>query len=49
MQEGARRYLLKDIDTRRLITEIEAVAREAVPSLPMIASGDGPAGKARLH
>ena len=26
---GARRYLLKDIDTGRLVTEIEAVARES--------------------
>lgn len=29
LQAGARRYLLKDIDTRRLIDEIEAVAAEA--------------------
>ncbi|MDT8307531.1 MAG: response regulator [Anaerolineae bacterium] len=31
LQAGARRYLLKDIDTGRLIHEIEAVANEAAP------------------
>lgn len=49
MQAGARRYLLKDIDTLRLITEIEAVAREAMPALPLIPSSDGKAERSRLH
>lgn len=31
LQAGARRYLLKDIDTGRLIDEIAAVASEAAP------------------
>jgi|GEM_PF-611570 len=34
MEAGARRYLLKDIDTTRLVREIEAVAREATAILP---------------
>lgn len=49
MQAGARRYLLKDIDTLRLITEIEAVAREAGPTLPLIPARDRTGGNSRLH
>lgn len=33
LEAGARRYLLKDIDTRRLIDEIEAVATEGMGPL----------------
>ncbi len=41
MQAGASRYLLKDIDTKRLIDEIEAVAAEAAARFP------GRAGRTR--
>lgn len=34
LEAGARRYLLKDIDTARLVGEIEAVADEAALLLP---------------
>jgi DNA-binding NarL/FixJ family response regulator len=34
LEAGAHRYLLKNIDTQRLVTEIEAVAREATTRLP---------------
>ena len=49
IQAGARRYLLKDIDTRRLIDEIEAVAAEAASRLPQrvtrnLAPGQAPVG-----
>ena len=32
LKAGAKRYLLKDIDSTRLVAEIEAVAREVRPS-----------------
>jgi DNA-binding NarL/FixJ family response regulator len=49
MQAGARRYLLKDIDTRRLIDEIESVAAEATSLFPKrpardLAPGPAPVG-----
>jgi len=49
MRAGARRYLLKDIDTLRLISEIEAVAREAAPVLPLITPRERTPGNPRLH
>jgi two-component system, NarL family, response regulator DevR len=47
LQAGARRYLLKDIDTRRLIAEIEAVAGEAAARLSLRSSRDLATGQAR--
>ena len=35
LEAGARRYLLKEIDTIHLVEEIEAVASEALPCLPL--------------
>ena len=49
MRAGARRYLLKDIDTLRLNSEIEAVAREAAPVLPLITPRERTPGNPRLH
>lgn len=34
LEAGAKRYLLKDIDTARLVSEIEAVARERATVIP---------------
>jgi two-component system, NarL family, response regulator DevR len=47
LQAGARRYLLKDIDTRRLIAEIEDVASEAAARLSLRCSRDLATGQAR--
>jgi DNA-binding NarL/FixJ family response regulator len=49
MQAGARRYLLKDIDTLRLINEIEAVAEETASHPLLIPPADRPCAKARLN
>ncbi len=49
MRAGARRYLLKDIDTLRLINEIEAVAREAAPMMPLSPVLDRSGSNSRLH
>jgi len=49
MRAGARRYLLKDIDTLRLIDEIEAVAQEAASVMPLIPARDRSGGNSRLH
>lgn len=49
LEAGARRYLLKDIDTLRLIDEIEAVAGEAVAPSPFAQPCTGAAGHAPLH
>jgi two-component system, NarL family, response regulator DevR len=47
LQAGARRYLLKDIDTMRLIDEIEAVAGEATAQHPVRPPRDLAAGHAQ--